>query len=122
MRIVQLLLALVWLVIVAITVIAIQREGLSASVDVFSYDLAALGWRAQFDADLLAHLSLLGLWAAWRHRFSLAGIAAGLCCAFGGSLFSFAYIFVLLLHSGGDPVKVLLGQRYPAAGSPEQAS
>jgi len=115
MRIFQFLLVAVWIVVAAVTLIALDREGLAASVDVFSADLDALGWRAQFNVDLLAHFALVGLWAAWRDRFSLPGIAAGLCCLFGGSLFSFLYLLVLTAVSRGDFRRVLLGRHYVPA-------
>ncbi|TGD75106.1 hypothetical protein E4634_03605 [Mangrovimicrobium sediminis] len=111
MRLFQLGLVLAWIVVTVVTVTAFRNSGLSASVDVFSADLAAGNWRTQFNSDLLVNMALVGLWAAWRERFSTRGIVAGLCCTFGGSLFSFAYIFVLTLTSGGDARQLLLGRQ-----------
>ncbi len=114
MRLFQLGIVLAWIVITAVTVTAFRDSGLGAAVEVFSADLAAGNWRTQFNSDLLVHLALIGLWAAWRERFSARGIVAGLCCAFGGSLFSFAYIFVLTITSRGDTRQLLLGRQAAA--------
>lgn len=100
-----------WLAIVLVTANALTSESLKAAIDVYSYDLAAGDWRTQFCTDLLLHLSLVGLWAAWRLKFSIQGILFGVLCFLGGSLFSFAYLSVLLAYHKGDVNKVVMGCR-----------
>jgi len=112
MRIFQALLAVVWVVVFYVTVVVTQRHGLAASMDVFSADFDAMDWHAQFDIDLLANFLLVAVWAAWRERFSPRGIIAGICCLFGGSVVSFAYIFVLSFFAGGEMKKLVLGRHY----------
>ena len=99
-----------WLAIVYVTVVAINAEGLMASITVFSDDLAAGNWRTQFNLDLLVHLALVGIWVAWRQKFSIAGIVVGLLCTFSGTLFSAIYLFGLMLYHKGDVRAVLLGK------------
>lgn len=112
MRLLQVLLVVAWLAVAYVSVVAYNNEGLAASLDVFPDDLAAGNWwRTQFNLDLLVHLTLVGLWAAWRERFSARGIVAGLCCFLGGSLFSFAYIFALTLMTRGDAKQLVMGRQ-----------
>lgn len=113
MPIIRILLLLAWLSVVAVTVVAVRSQGMDASMQVFMQDLAALDWRAQYDADLMVHIVLIGLWAAWRQKFSLQGIVTGLLCGFG-SLFSAIYVLGLTLYHKGDMTAVLLGRQRPA--------
>ena len=104
-------LLLCWLIIVAVTANALASESLGVALDVYSYDLNAGDWRTQFCTDLLFHLSLVGLWAAWRLKFSVKGIVFGSLCFLGGSLFSFAYIFALATYHKGNVIAVVMGER-----------
>ncbi len=100
-----------WLIIVAVTANALASESLGVALDVYSYDLNAGDWRTQFCSDLLFHLGLVGLWAAWRLKFSVKGFALGSLCFLGGSLFSFAYLFALVTYHKGDINVVVMGDR-----------
>ena len=103
-------LAVAWLALLVMSVLAFNHDDLSAG-QVFVADLQALSWRAAFSTDLMAHLALMALWVAWRHRFSPAGIVLGLLCLLGGALFSFGYIAVQCQRSRGDMRMLLLGSR-----------
>ena len=105
------ILLLCWLIIVAVTIHALGTENLTAAIDVYSNDLKAGNWRTQFCSDLILHLGLVGLWAAWRLKFSIKGIVSGLLCFLGGSLFSFAYLFALVTYHKGDIGAVVMGRR-----------
>jgi hypothetical protein len=78
---------------------------------IFFGDIAALGWNGQFNLDFLGFLLLSGLWVAWRHHFSAAGLALGLVAVFGGMLFLSIYLLVALAQARGDAAALLLGAR-----------
>jgi hypothetical protein len=76
----------------------------------FFGDMAKLGWPGQFNLDFMFMLSLSGLWVAWRHAFSGAGIALGLLAFFGGAFFLSVYLLFALRDAGGDARVLLLGK------------
>ncbi|HEX2591428.1 MAG TPA: hypothetical protein VHL34_08020 [Rhizomicrobium sp.] len=78
-------------------------------------DLAVMDWRGQFDIDFLFLLSLAGIWLAWRHEFSAAGLFLGVFTFFGGMPFLSVYLLYAISKNGGDMRKVLLGERRAAA-------
>ncbi len=106
----RIILLLVWCVLVYVTVLALSGSGLAAAGDIFASDLAAAGWRAQFNVDLLSHMLLLAVWVAWRRKFSLSGLMLGVLCIMGG-LYSLVYIVVLSIYHKGDVKALLLGER-----------
>jgi hypothetical protein len=59
---------------------------------VFFGDLAAMTWPGQFNSDFMSFLSLSGLWLAWRHQFSPAGLALGVVGIFGGMMVLAPYL------------------------------
>ncbi len=67
-------------------------------------------WRGQFNVDLMAFLTLSGLWLAWRHHFSPGGLAPGVLGFFGGAPVLTAYLFLASLEAKGDMKQVLLGK------------
>jgi len=77
---------------------------------VFFGDIARMGWPGQFNLDFLGLLTLSGLWLAWRHHFSPAGLALGVAGVFGGAPVLTAYLFVASLEAKGDPATLLLGR------------
>jgi hypothetical protein len=78
---------------------------------VFFGDMAALGWPGQFNLDFMFMLTLSGLWVAWRHQFSAAGLVLGLLAFLGGSLFLTVYLCVLSWLTRGDMEQMLMGRR-----------
>ncbi len=110
MTLFRLVLAFVWLAVVVITIQAGLSHGVGNAMDVFSADLQAGDWRSQFTADLLAQLLLIGVWVAWRQKFSLLGIVLGLSCIMGG-LFTVIYVLVLSVYHRGNVQAVLLGKQ-----------
>jgi hypothetical protein len=109
-------LVLAWLVVAAITWLAVRDFGMVAG-DVFLADLKSLSWRAQFNADFLLMLIGVGLWVAWRHRFHPVGWCLGLLCVLGGNLFIAPYLLGALWRAKGDVAQMLLG----AAGAQSKA-
>jgi hypothetical protein len=77
---------------------------------VFFADIFALTWPGQFNLDFSCMLLLSGLWMAWRHQFSLWGIALGLFALVGGSPWLCSYLFVTSIQSRGDAKVWLLGK------------
>jgi hypothetical protein len=57
--------------------------------------IAGGGWQGQFNLDFAFMLTLSGLWVAWRHRFTPAGLGLGLLAFLGGAMFLAVYLFVL---------------------------
>ncbi len=74
-------------------------------------DLAEMAWPGQFDLDFLFMLTFSGLWVAWRHRFSPAGLGLGLAAFLGGALFLSVYLFILTLRTRDGVKGILLGDR-----------
>lgn len=97
----------IWVVLLAVSWRAVAELGLAGG-NVFLTDFSH-PWRAQFNADLSLHLLLIAVWVVWREPSKLAGIACAVLCALGG-VFTFAYLFVSILRSGGDARVVLLGR------------
>lgn len=96
-----------WIIgITAYTSVTVANHGLDL-LPVFFGDMAKLAWPGQFNLDFFAFLSLGGLWLAWRHRFSLGGIALGIFIFAGGMPFLATYLLIQSYRAKGD-IKVLL--------------
>lgn len=103
------LLVVLFLCLTGYTTIVIADHGLGL-FDAFFGDIAAMGWPGQFNVDFTCFLTLSGLWLAWRHQFSPAGIALGVLGFFGGALVLTVYLFFASLNAKGDMKELLLGQ------------
>lgn len=103
------LLFLMLVILAAYTAVVINNHGLGL-LQVFFSDMAAMGWPGQFNLDFLSLLTLSGLWVAWRHRYSGAGLVLGLLAVFGGGMFLTAYLLVVSLQARGDMREILLGK------------
>lgn len=88
---------------------AVAAEHGFGLLPVFFGDIAEMGWPGQFNLDFLCMLALSGLWVAWRHDFSPAGLALGTTAFFGGAFFLSAYLFVASYAARGDMKELLLG-------------
>lgn len=104
----RILLALIFLTIAGYTAVTIANHGMDL-ISVFFGDMAEMAWPGQFNLDFLCMLVLSGLWVAWRHEFSPAGIVLGLAAAFGGALFLSAYLLVTSIAAQDDVRVLLLG-------------
>jgi uncharacterized membrane protein YhfC len=76
---------------------------------VFFADMVKMQWPGQFNLDFMFMLTLSGLWVAWRHQFSAAGLGLGVLAFFGGALFLSGYLFVQIWRNNGDLKVVLIG-------------
>ena len=83
-----------FVLILTYTIVAISNDGWNL-VPIFVGNLLAFTWNGQFNLDFALYLMLSGLWIAWRHDFSGAGIALGLVASVAGMLFFAVYLFVV---------------------------
>ncbi len=103
------LLVLMFAVLTTYTVLVIGTEGWDL-LSVFFADMAKMQWPGQFNLDFMFMLTFSGLWVAWRHQFSAAGLGLGVLAFFGGALFLSLYLFVQIWRNKGDMRVVLLGE------------
>ena len=114
----RLVLVLMLVVLSGYTLLVILDYG----INLFPYffgDMAALTWAGQFNLDFMFMLMFSGLWVAWRHQFSAAGIGLGVLAFFLGAGFLTVYLLIEIRRTGGDFERVLLGDRMASA-SPSQ--
>lgn len=105
----RILLILMFSVLTIYTVMVIGAEGWNL-LGVFFADMAKMQWPGQFNLDFMLMLTLSGLWVAWRHQFSAAGLGLGVLAFFGGALFLSIYLLIQTLRTKGDMRVVLLGK------------
>ena len=101
--------AILFVSIVAYTAVTISNHGWNL-VPVFFGDMKAMAWPGQFNFDFMGFLLLSGFWVAWRHHFSIGGLALGLLAVFGGIMFLSAYLFVASMDSNGSVQALLMGK------------
>ncbi len=102
------LLALLFAIIVAYTAVVVAKHGLGL-LPIFFGDMAKMEWSGQFNLDFMGFLTLSGLWLAWRHEFSPAGLALGVFGFFGGMPVLCVYLFFASRRVDGDWAALLLG-------------
>jgi hypothetical protein len=95
--------------VLAYTGLVVSHHGWNL-LPVFFGDMAAMNWPGQFNLDFSCLLMLSGLWLAWRHQFSRAGIVLGLLGAVGGTLVLAPYLLVAGHRAGWDVEVLLLGR------------
>jgi hypothetical protein len=111
MTVLRIALALAVLVMAWLTFQAGQQLGLDKAGDFFFGDMAH-PWRAQFNVDFLLHLLLVGAWMIWSNANRSLGVLFGLLAVTGGALFTFAYLLVRSVQTGGNIKAVILGCHY----------
>ena len=77
---------------------------------IFFGDMAAMTWPGQFNLDFFGFLLLSGLWLAWRHHFSPAGLALGVAGVLGGIGLLAPYLLLVCFQADGNIKEVLLGK------------
>ncbi len=105
----RILLALMFAVLIVYTLTVGLAHGWNL-LPVFFGDMAAMTWPGQFNLDFLGFLILSGLWTAWRHHFTLAGLGLGVVAVFGGMAFLLPYLFIVSLRNKGDMKAIMMGQ------------
>ena len=109
MTLFRLFLATCLIVITGYTSVTVANHGLDL-LPVFFGDMAAMAWPGQFNLDFFCFLLLSGLWVAWRHQFSAAGLGLGLIAVFGGMPFLSAYLLIASFKTKGDIKAMLWGE------------
>lgn len=109
MTILRAFLLVAWGIAAATMVWGITAMGMSAAGDVFLGDFFH-PWRAQFNADFLAHLILMAAWIFYREPSPVARYVCAPAAIFLGGAFSFLYILVVASRVGGNPRALLLGR------------
>lgn len=104
----RVLLVVIFVGIVGYTLVVVANHGFGL-FPVFFGDIGKLGWPGQFNLDFLGFLVLSGLWLAWRHQFSPAGLALGVLGLFGGAPVLTAYLLIASFAVKGDVRALLLG-------------
>ncbi len=110
MTLFRVLLIVMGVVLFVYTIAAVVNEGPNLFANTIPA-VAEFGWQGQFHLDFATYLILSGLWVAWRHRFSAAGIVMGLIAANIGIIFLSAYILLASFKANGDMRRILLGDR-----------
>jgi len=77
---------------------------------VFFSDISAMKWPGQFNFDFTTFLALSGLWLAWRHQFSVGGLALAVLGFFGGMMVLAPYLLYASYQANGDAKVLLLGK------------
>jgi NADH:ubiquinone oxidoreductase subunit 2 (subunit N) len=97
------------LVIIGYTAVTMANHG-AGLIPVFFGDMAAMAWPGQFNLDFFTFLLLSGIWVAWRHHFSAAGLGLAVVAVLGGMMFLSAYLLIVSFRTGGDIRKIMLGE------------
>lgn len=105
----RILLSVIFLTVVAYTVVVIANHGMGL-LPIFFGDMAKMEWPGQFNLDFFGFLTLSGAWLAWRHHFSPAGLALGVLGLFGGIPVLTAYLFFASRQADGDWAQLFLGE------------
>ncbi len=110
----RVLLVAMFVIVAVYTAIVIAAHGMNLFA-VFFADIARMGWAGQFNVDFMCFLVFSGLWVAWRHEFSPAGLGLGVVAFFGGAPFLSVYLFIASFAANGDVKELLLGKGRAAA-------
>ncbi|MFO7715139.1 hypothetical protein [Desulfosarcina sp.] len=105
----QILLGILTTGIIGYTGIVIFNHGWNL-LPIFFGDMAAMTWPGQFNLDFMCFLILSGLWLAWRHHFTLGGLALGVLGFFGGIMVLAPYLLFASFKTNGDTKILLLGK------------
>ncbi len=103
------LLIIIFVEIAVYTGIVIANHGINL-FPVFFGDMMKMEWPGQFNLDFMGMLTLSGLWVAWRHHFSIAGLVLGVLAFNLGAFFLSAYLLVASFQTMGDMKAILLGE------------
>ena len=106
----RLLLMIICVSLAAYTAVVIAHHGMGL-LPVFFGDISKFGWPGQFNLDFLFMLILSALWAAWRHHFSVGGLALAALALNGGALFLSVYLLILTVQEKGNLTAMLIGRQ-----------
>ena len=103
------LLIVLWVALAGYTTIVAANHGIGLLLVCSSATWLPWGWPGQFNSTSCSCWCCPGLWVAWRHQFSGAGLVLGLFALFGGSFFLTAYLLVVSVKARGEMKEILLG-------------
>lgn len=106
----RVLLVFMFVVLIVYTGVVTLEYGMNLFAYFFA-DMAAMNWAGQFNLDFMFMLMFSGLWVAWRHQFSPAGMALGVLAFFGGAVFLSVYLSVICTRVNGNVTRLLIGDR-----------
>ena len=106
----RILLAMMIAGLLAYTGSVVMNHGL-AFLPVFFGDILRMEWPGQFNVDFSCLLLLSGLWLAWRHHYSPAGLVLGVLGIFGGTAVLAPYLLIASFTATGGMKEILLGSR-----------
>ena len=104
----RILLLVILVVLGAYTADVVSNHGWGL-LAVFFGDIGRMAWPGQFNLDFLFMLTLSATWVAWRHEFSLGGLALAALALFFGAMFLAVYLLIVSWQAGGDVRRLLLG-------------
>ena len=104
----RILLTTLWVILTAVTVIAMVNHGPNL-FSVFFGDIRELTWRGQFNVDFSCYLIFSALWLMWRHQFAPIGYVLGVFGFFGGAFFLIIYLLIVSFKTEGDMAELFLG-------------
>ena len=96
------------------TAIVVANHGVGL-YPIFFGDIADMTWRGQFNLDFLCFLILSGIYVAWRHEFSAAGLALGFAAFNLGAPFLAGYLLIETYRTKGNSAALLLGSARAAS-------
>lgn len=109
----RVLLGAILALILGYTIPVIVHHGMGL-VPIFFAAIGDMTWQGQFNVDFSCFLVLSGLWVAWRHNFSLLGLALAPVASTGGAMFLSTYLLIVSFETRGDIAALMLGQRRAA--------
>ena len=110
MTVFRVYLAAVWVAILGYTALVVINHGPNL-LPIFFGDMMQMAWPGQFNFDFMFMLSLSAIWVAWRHHFSISGLALGFLAGVGGMAFLAMYLLVVSYQVKGDFCMILTGTR-----------
>ncbi len=110
MTVFRIILAAMFVAILAYTAVTVTHHGINLFPAFFG-DLAKFGWPGQFNLDFAFMLLLGAAWIAWRHGFTPAGFGLALCVMTLGTLFLSAYLLLATIRTKGDVRAMLMPVR-----------
>jgi hypothetical protein len=98
-----------WVILVAITLQALNDLGPAAAFRTFvgDYDHP---WRAQFYTDFSLHLVLTAAWVLYREKTPAIGAVLAFLVLSLGALFTIPYVLAASIKANGDARAILLGR------------
>jgi hypothetical protein len=96
-------------ILIPYTLVVMNEHGCDFVAAYFSV-IADMSWSGQFAVDFTMFLVLNGLWLAWRHQFSAAGIVLGVLVPVGGMLYFAPYLLYSIYQANNDIQVVILGK------------